>query len=83
MAEFAYRIMTPAGKEKKGTIQAKSRDAAMQMLKANKNVVIMCEDAAGLHRDLILAVSERRLRREILLSFAISSKVSTQRVCLL
>lgn len=69
MAEFAYRIMTPAGKEKKGTIQAKSRDAAMQMLKANKNVVIMCEDAAGLHRGFNLGGIGKKVKARDLAVF--------------
>ncbi|MDE6529487.1 MAG: type II secretion system F family protein [Lachnospiraceae bacterium] len=52
MAQFSYRVLTPAGKEKKGTLEAKSRDAAMNMLKADKNVVIQCEEAGALQRSL-------------------------------
>ncbi|MBE5894954.1 MAG: type II secretion system F family protein [Lachnospiraceae bacterium] len=52
MAQFAYRVMTPAGKEKKGTLEAKSRDAAMTMLKNDKNVVISCEEASGLKKGI-------------------------------
>lgn len=50
MAQFTYRVMTPAGKEKKGTLEAKSRDAAMQLLKADRSVVISCEEASGLNK---------------------------------
>lgn len=52
MAQWAYRVMTPAGKEKKGTLEAKSRDAAMNMLKADKNVVIQCEEASSLQKSI-------------------------------
>ena len=48
MAQYNYRIITPAGKEKKGTLQAKSRDAAMTMLKNEKNVVVQCDEATAL-----------------------------------
>ena len=54
MAQYAYRVMTPAGKEKKGTLEAKSRDAAMNMLKADKNVVIQCDEATGLKKSFSL-----------------------------
>ena len=52
MAQFAYRVMTPAGKEKKGHIEAKSRDAAMSVLKADKNVIISCQEATGLKKSI-------------------------------
>ena len=29
MAQFVYKVITPQGKEKKGSLEAKSRDAAM------------------------------------------------------
>ena len=54
MATFNYRVITPAGKEKKGTLEAKSRDAAMNMLKNDKNVVVQCDEATGLNKPLIL-----------------------------
>ncbi|MCR4643615.1 MAG: type II secretion system F family protein [Lachnospiraceae bacterium] len=50
MAQYAYRVITPAGKEKKGVLEAKSRDAAMVMLKQDKNVVVSCEEATGLKK---------------------------------
>lgn len=54
MAQYAYQVITPAGKEKKGHLEAKSRDAAMQMLKKDKNVVVMCEEASGLKKNFDL-----------------------------
>lgn len=47
MATYAYRVITPAGKEKKGTLEARTRDAAMNMLKQDRNVVISCEESNG------------------------------------
>ncbi len=52
MAQFNYRVITPAGKEKKGVLEAKSRDAAMSILKNDKNVVVMCDEATGLNKPL-------------------------------
>ncbi|MBP5607100.1 MAG: type II secretion system F family protein [Lachnospiraceae bacterium] len=49
MAQYAYRVITPAGKEKKGVLEAKNRDTAMTMLKQDKNVVVSCEEAIGVH----------------------------------
>ncbi len=48
MAQFVYKVITPQGKEKKGSLEAKSRDAAMNMLKQDKNVVLSCEEGTGL-----------------------------------
>ena len=51
MAQYAYRVITPSGREKKGNMEAKSRDAAMQMLKADHNTIVMCEEASGLKKE--------------------------------
>ena len=40
MATYQYQVITASGKEKKGTLEAKSRDAAMSMLKNDKNIVV-------------------------------------------
>lgn len=48
MAQFVYKVITPQGKEKKGALEAKSRDAAMAMLKQDRNVVLSCEEGTGL-----------------------------------
>ena len=52
MAQYNYQVITPAGKTKKGTLEAKSRDAAMTMLKNDKNVVVQCEEATGFTKNL-------------------------------
>lgn len=65
MAQFAYRVLTPAGKEKKGTLEAKSRDAAMNMLKADKNVVIQCEEAGALQKSLGFSFGKKIKPRDL------------------
>lgn len=65
MAQFAYRVLTPAGKEKKGTLEAKSRDAAMNMLKADKNVIIQCEEAGALQRSLGFSFGKKIKPRDL------------------
>ncbi len=52
MATFAYRVITVAGKEKKGTVEAGSRESAMALLKGQKNVVVSCEEATGMNKPL-------------------------------
>ena len=52
MAQFSYQIITATGKEKKGHLEAKSRDAAMQMLKADRSTVVFCEEATGLGKNI-------------------------------
>lgn len=47
MATYQYQVITASGKEKKGTLEAKSRDAAMSMLKNDKNIVVKCEESTG------------------------------------
>lgn len=54
MAQFAYRVIKPSGKEEKGHLEAKSRDAAMQVLKRDKSIVVSCEEATGLNKGLNL-----------------------------
>ena len=52
MADFQYRIITPLGKEKKGTIQAKNVDQATQLLKAEQNIILQIGEASLMSKDL-------------------------------
>lgn len=52
MAEFQYRVITPSGKEKKGRMQAKTKDAAVAALKAEKNVITSIEEATGMQKSV-------------------------------
>ncbi len=51
MAQYSYKVIGPDGKEKKGALEAKSRDAAMGMLKNDKYVIVQCEEANGLKKE--------------------------------
>ena len=59
MAQFSYQIITATGKEKKGHLEAKSRDAAMQMLKADRSTVVFCEEATGLGKNISFGAGKR------------------------
>lgn len=52
MAEFQYKIVTPQGKEKKGTMEARTKDQVTTMLKAQKNIVLSVEEASLMTRDI-------------------------------
>ncbi len=64
MAQFSYSVITPQGKEKKGNIEAKTRDAAIQMLKSEKNTVVRCEEANGLHKGINLSFGGKVSHRD-------------------
>ena len=55
MAEFHYKVITPEGKEKKGSVEAKSAEAVIKQLKAQKNVVLSVEEANLMSRDINLS----------------------------
>ena len=42
MGEFQYKIITPEGKEKKGTMEAKSAEQATMILKKSKEYCAQC-----------------------------------------
>ena len=52
MAEFQYTMIGPDGKEKKGRMQAKSKEAAVAALKAEKNVVTSIKEANGMQKGI-------------------------------
>lgn len=52
MAEFHYKVITPEGKEKKGSIEAKTAEQATMQLKAQKNIVLSVEEANLMSRDI-------------------------------
>lgn len=52
MGEFQYKIITPEGKEKKGTLEAKSAEQATMILKGQKNIVLEVQEASLMTRDL-------------------------------
>ncbi|MDR2547328.1 MAG: type II secretion system F family protein [Lachnospiraceae bacterium] len=52
MPEYQYRIITPDGKEKKGTMEAKSVEQLTGTLKGQGNVIISVGEASAMSRDL-------------------------------
>ncbi len=52
MANFTYRVITKEGKEKKGSIEADSRDKAMSSLKSDGNTVLSLENGSFLTKDI-------------------------------
>ena len=55
MAEFHYRVIGPDGKEKKGSMEAKTADQVTMQLKAQKNIVLSVEEANLMSRDINLS----------------------------
>lgn len=52
MGEFQYKVITPEGKEKKGTMEAKSAEQATMLLKNQKNIVLSVQEASLMTRDI-------------------------------
>ena len=52
MAEFAYRIITPEGKEKKGTMEGKTVDQLTSLLKKQGNVVLFVGEPGAMQKDI-------------------------------
>ncbi len=54
MAEYQYRIITPEGKEKKGTMESKSTEQITALLKSQGNIVISVGKADLMHKEVKL-----------------------------
>ncbi len=59
MAEFQYKMIGPDGKEKKGHMTAKSKEAAVAALKAEKNVVTSIQEVNGLKKGVNLSFGKK------------------------
>lgn len=64
MAEFQYRVITPEGKEKKGTIEGKSVEQVTGVLKAQKNVILSVSEASLMSRDINFSLGGRVSARD-------------------
>lgn len=62
MAEFQYRIVTPEGKEKKGTIEADSQEKAVALLKAERNIVLSIQEASMLTKDISFSFGKKKVK---------------------
>ena len=64
MAEFQYRVITPEGKEKKGTMEGKSVEQVTGVLKAQKNVSLSVSEASLMSRDINFSLGGRVSARD-------------------
>ena len=64
MAEFQYRVITPEGKEKKGTMEGKSIEQVTGVLKAQKNVILNVSEASLMSRDINFSLGGRVSARD-------------------
>jgi type IV pilus assembly protein PilC len=64
MAEFQYRVITPEGKEKKGTMEGKSVEQVTNLLKNQKNVVLSVTQANLMNRDISLSLGGKVSARD-------------------
>lgn len=64
MAEFQYRIITPDGKEKKGTMEARSMEQVNMQLKAQKNIILSVEEASLMSRDISISFGNKVSARD-------------------
>ena len=64
MAQFNCKYLTTGGKTVKKTIEAKSRDEAMKLMKNQGFTVISCEDAVGLGKTLNLGAAKKVTPRD-------------------
>ncbi len=64
MAEFQYRMITPEGKEQKGTIEGKSAEQVTALLKSQKNIVISVTQANLMSKDISLSIGGKVTARD-------------------
>lgn len=64
MAEYQYRMITPEGKEKKGTLEARSSEQLRQMLKSQNNIVLSIERANLMTKDIKLPFGNKVQARD-------------------
>ena len=64
MAEFQYRVITPEGKEKKGTMEGKSVEQVTGVLKAQKDVILSVSEASLMNRDINFSLGGRVSARD-------------------
>ena len=62
MAEFQYQVITSEGKEKKGSIESKTKESAIAQLKADKNIVISIVEANIMNKDINLGIFTEKVK---------------------
>lgn len=64
MGEYQYKVITPEGKEKKGTIEARTTEQATMLLKNQKNIVLSVQEANLMSRDINLSFGAKVSARD-------------------
>ena len=54
MANFKYKVITPEGKNKSGTVMAPDRNGAIELLKNGGNTVVSVSEASILEKNIDL-----------------------------
>ncbi|MCL2718223.1 MAG: type II secretion system F family protein [Lachnospiraceae bacterium] len=62
MPIFAYRIVTPEGKERKGTMEAKTADQLTQIMKNQGNIVLSVGEASILQKDINISFLQKNVK---------------------
>ena len=60
MSTYSYVVLLSTGKEKKGSMDAESREAAMEALKKEGNTVMSIAEAGVLNKDLEISFLEKK-----------------------
>jgi len=62
MPDFAYHIITSEGKEKKGTMEAKSAEQLNQILKGQGNVVLSVGSVGAMQKDINISFGKKKVK---------------------
>lgn len=62
MAEFQYQVITSEGKEKKGSIESKTKESAIALLKAENNIIISITEANIMNKDINLGIFAEKVK---------------------
>lgn len=65
MATFTYEVITPEGKNKKGSIDANDRKSAMAQLKADGNSILVLNEASALSKDINISIGKKVKPRDL------------------
>ncbi len=65
MASYNYEVVQPDGKDRKGTIEAASREAAITELRASGNLIVSLDLANALNKDLDINIGKVVKAREL------------------
>ncbi len=65
MASYKFEVVQPDGKDRKGTIEAASREAAITELRAGGNLIVSVDLASALNKDLNISIGKAVKPREL------------------